>query len=137
MIARKNKKKLYAPSVSVSNFSIAFKKHSIYYVKVHDNKVFSLEFFPVSLKFRNEHPEFDPKLLLFEFGKFSSVDAETREFSSKREDSPFIAEAVVVCNLAQRLLVTHYAKIMNSRGITVRIFNDYLSASTWLNTFVK
>jgi len=134
MIQKKTKIQVFEPSVNTKNLSIRFKKHGIYHVKVHDNELFTLDFFPLSLKFREEHPHHKPILLLFEFGKFSSVDAETREFSSRREGSPFLAEAVVVTNLAQRLLVKHYAKIMNERGVKVSVFNDTNSAIAWLKS---
>lgn len=132
MVSRKKRIKTPEPSVSGNGVTIQFQKQGIYYVKVQDDAIFTMDFFSLSLKFRKNHPQNDPKLLLFEFGKYATVDVETREFSSQRENSPFIAEAVVVTNLAQRLLVKHYAKIMNERGVLVQLFNDCTLAKSWL-----
>lgn len=132
MIDKKKKINLSEPSVSDSGVTIAFKNQGIYYVKVHDEEVFSVDFFNLSINFRKEHPQHDPKLLIFEFGKYASVDAETREYSAQRKDSPFLAEAIIVTNLAQRLLAKHYAHMMNNRGVNVQVFNDYNTARSWL-----
>lgn len=136
MVGDKKINRIIDPQDSGAHVTITFQKQGIYYVQLDDNELFTMDFFPFSLQFRNKHPELQPKLLLFEYGRFSGVDATAREYAAQRQNSPFTAEAYVVKNLAQRLLTKYYARIMNSRGIRVQLFDDYASARAWLLSLV-
>lgn len=132
MIAKKNTDVL-VKMVSLDNqATFLFKKHGIYHIQVHDNAVYSLVAYKSSQEFRINNPQIKLELAIFEFGKYSSVDNETREIASQREATPFIAEAYIVTNLAQRLLVKHYTRILRAKGINVQMFDDYESAKAWL-----
>lgn len=131
IIKNKNKNNIEV-SVSGHNITSTFKKWGIFYVRVENNAIFTKDSFAFSQKFRLKHQEINSSLLIFEFGKFSSVDVDAREFAAQREDPPFKVEAFVVANLAQRLLVQHYARIMSTRGVTVKTFNDYNAARLWV-----
>lgn len=132
MIAKKNTD-ILAKIVSLENHvSVFFRKHGIFHIQVEDNAVYNLDSYKHVQEFRLNNPQFKAELAIFEFGKFSSVDNESRELSSQREVSPFIAEAYIVTNLAQRLLVKHYTRILRAKGINVQMFDDYDSAKTWL-----
>jgi hypothetical protein len=137
MIAKKHTDILVKMVSSGNQVTFLLKKHGIYHIQVHDNGIYSLEDYKSSQEFRFNNPQIKLELAIFEFGKFSSVSHEAREIASQREVSPFIAEAYIVTNLAQRLLVKHYARILRAKGINVQIFDSYDSAKTWLLSFKR
>lgn len=132
MIAKTNTDILAKMVSPEHHVSLYFRKHGIYHIQIDDNAVFNIDSYKFSQEFRINNPQFKPEHAIFEFGNFSSVDNEAREFSSQREASPFIAEAYIVTNLAQRLVVKHYTRILRSKGINVQMFDDYESAKAWL-----
>ncbi|MEO9257268.1 MAG: hypothetical protein ABI207_02735 [Crocinitomicaceae bacterium] len=132
MIAKKNTD-ILAKIVSLENHvSVFFRKHGIFHIQVEDNAVYNLHSYKFVQEFRLNNPQFNADIGIFEFGSFSSVDNEARELASQREISIYIGEAYITTNLAQRLLVKHYMRILRAKGINVQMFDDYESAKTWL-----
>ena len=71
------------------------------------------------------------KYVIFEFGEYASADSETRDFSTQDRIPVFPAEAVVVKNLAQRILIRHYIQLMKKKGIVLGMFSNFEEAVSW------
>lgn len=70
-------------------------------------------------------------------GKYTTVEAEVREFVSKGAHADFIAaECFVIRSLAQRLLVNFYLRI-NKPVVATAFFTDESKAEKWLKKLMN
>ncbi|HRE73066.1 MAG TPA: hypothetical protein PK637_15615 [Flavobacteriales bacterium] len=75
-----------------------------------------------------------PLLLMFE--ERVTITKEAREFSKKIEDKqPFTACAVLVNNLAYKILANFYAKFYRPAK-PFKVFSDVTKAKDWLRQFI-
>ena len=81
--------------------------------------------------------ELESGLVLMLAGSTTQFTNEAREFSASKEGLRFsIAEALVVKNLAQRMVVNFYLKI-NKPSVTSKAFDSEDAAAEWLLSFIK
>ena len=81
--------------------------------------------------------ELESGLVLMLAGSTTQFTNEALEFSASKEGLRFsIAEALVVKNLAQRMVVNFYLKI-NKPSVPSKAFDSEDAAAEWLLSFIK
>lgn len=83
-----------------------------------------------------EITEGNPHLILKVPGAHANVDNETRKYMANEGLKFSIAEAVIVRNLAQRMIGNFYIRYDKPK-VPVRLFTNHAEAEHWLKTFSK
>jgi len=117
------------------------KEFNIALLRIYDNQIFHIYFFSgghITMSFIEEiyafHRDFGPKIYknLFEFESHVDLDPEVRVWASAPDGNKFtIADALVINNLAHRLLASFYLRY-NKPIKPTRIFYNKDKALNWL-----
>ena len=121
---------IYGNWYDLGTFEIAYFNNGIYHARLKRDEVFTLQCIRKSMEFREKFQIFNAYMLV-EFGEFSTADLDARIFSMTRDDEPFMAEAYVTNNLAQRIIVDNYVK-HNKRNIPFARFDSVQEAYNWI-----
>ena len=78
-----------------------------------------------------EHSENNSYKVLLAFGQFSSIDVDARVYAENKK-MPAPAQAIVIRNLAQRILAKLY-KILRKDSHPLKFFGNTDDAISWLN----
>jgi hypothetical protein len=111
--------------------------NGITYIKMDDNAEMLLE---DSLSQYNElKKRYDGKTkykLLVEPGRYTTISAEAREFSTQKENNAMTAaSAVVIKSLAHRLVINFVINFTQKQTMKMRMFESKDKAIEWLLTF--
>ena len=79
-----------------------------------------------------EHSENNSYKVLIAFGQYSSIDVDARNYAENKK-MPTPAQAIVIRNLAQRMLAKFY-KILRKDSHPLKFFGNTDDAISWLNT---
>jgi hypothetical protein len=75
----------------------------------------------------------EPLKVIVEFGKLSSITKEARDYLEKHKVKA-ICEAIVINNLAQRLIMSFYIKV-KSHNHPSKVFKNKKNALKWVNSY--
>lgn len=114
---------------------VAYFENNVYHAKLKRDQILTLECVKRSMEFRERY-NIEGAYMILEFGEFSTVDLDARMFSMTRPDEPFLAEAFVTNNLAQRIIVDNYVK-QNKRTIPFARFDTMEQAYEWVEQLKK
>ena len=97
-----------------------------------DNIVIDLKDVKEAFNLYIEHSENESRKVLLAFGQFSSIDLDARKYAENKL-MPTPAQAIVIRNLAQRMLARFY-KTLRKDSHPLKFFSNTQDALSWLET---
>jgi hypothetical protein len=118
-----------------SGFTLSLRKDGIVQLDTDEDAYFTVKKAKEYIKGLEQITRGIPHLILKIPGKHASVDSETRLFMASDEALKLsIAEAVIIRNLAQRIIGNFYLKFDKPEK-TVRLFTKVEDAVKWLRNY--
>ncbi len=121
-------------SVTTSVGELTLKRHDLVVVNLYENAVIEIDQVNELYNCLNDFMQLKPYLMLVIPGNGTTYSMEAQKYAARLEDKDVLAQAIVVDNLAQRLLANFYIKV-NRPGRNVKVFSSLVVGMAWLDEF--
>jgi hypothetical protein len=102
----------------------------ILHFEYYDNLVITIEHVTLAYDLYLAHSNQNQMKVLLSFGEFSSITTEARQYAEKKV-MPTPAQAIIIKNLAQRMLAKFYQIFRKDRH-PLQFFSEIKAALVWL-----
>jgi hypothetical protein len=122
-------------AIKTANTNIHVDDEGIIHIIMNDNSHIEYEETVQQFEFCAANCEIGKCIILVDSGKFSTISKEAREFSNRKESVDLsYAQAVVVHNVAQRIIINFLKTFYNNNGPLekMKVFTDRQKAYQWL-----
>jgi hypothetical protein len=120
-------------TVTTSVCQISLEKNDVVFVKMNENAIIDVEEVDEKHQSLNELVDHQPYCMLVIPASGNSASAEARKYAARLKNKKVIAEAIVVDNLAHRLLANFYIKVNRPRQ-KVRVFSSVPAGLAWIDS---
>ncbi len=120
-------------TITTSVCQISIEENEVVFVKMNENAIIEIEEVDELHQSLNELVDHQPYCMLVIPASGNSSSAEARKYAARLKNKKVIAEAIVVDNLAHRLLANFYIKVNRPRQ-KVRVFSNVPAGLAWIES---
>ena len=120
------------PIAKTKAFDLYTLKNKVLFFDYRDDITIELDDVKEAFDLYIEHSDNHSYKVLLAFGEFSSIDVNARNYAENKQ-MPTPAQAIVIKNLAQRMLAKFY-KMLRKDSHPLKFFGNTDDAISWLNT---
>lgn len=130
-MAIKQSEVIIANSIEKEFYTVQLRADGIVHVHFKEGTVITVEMQENLAKIYNEITK-EPRPFIFTGGEFVSITKEARLNAIKMEpDTPIASNAIIVRNLAQRIIADYYYKF-NKPARPYKVFKNYEEGISWI-----
>ncbi|MES2681764.1 MAG: hypothetical protein V4635_17850 [Bacteroidota bacterium] len=120
-------------TVTTSVCQISVEKNDVVFVKMNENAIIDIEEVDEMHQSLNELVDHRPYYMVVIPAIGNTSSSEARKYAARLKNKKLMAEAIVVDNLAQRIMANFYVKV-NRPNQKVKVFSSVPAGLAWIDS---